>query len=134
MDAARFDALTRFLTRRLSRRRMLPGMAAVLGFGLAGASFGGTRAEKPEPCPFVYYTTENRRFRGYGYADFASPCTQCETSRDCDTPFPHCLRDYTSLISGKRWDFVKTCGEYAKGVCGLVDACVPEEAEQGLAQ
>ena len=113
---------------------MLPGMAAVLGFSFAGASLGRTRAEKLEPCRFVYYTTEARRFRGYGYADFPSPCVPCETSRDCETPFPHCLRDYTSLISGTRYDFVRTCGTYEIGVCGRVNACVPDVAQEGLAR
>lgn len=113
---------------------MLPGTAAVLGFGFAGASLGRTRAEKLDQCRFVYYTTEARRFRGYGYADFPSPCTPCETSRDCETPFPHCLRDYTVLDSGTRYDFVRACGAYEIGVCGRVDACVPDVAQQGLAR
>ena len=135
MNSTRFDTLTRFLAGRSSRRRMLPGMAAVLGFGFVGASPGPTRAEKLEPCRFVYYTTENRRFRGYGYADFASPCAQCATSRDCETTdFPHCLRDYTSLATGMRYDFTWTCGEYPIGVCGRVNACVPDAAQAGLAR
>jgi hypothetical protein len=135
MDAARFDAITRYLSRRFSRRRMLPGIAAVLGVGLAGAGPGPTRAEKPEPCPFVYYTTTRRRVHGYGYADFASPCAPCATGRDCEsTDFPHCLRDYIRPASGTRFDFVRTCGPYEIGVCGRVNACVPGVAQAGLAR
>jgi hypothetical protein len=135
MDAARFDTLTRFLTERSSRRRVLPIIAAVLGLGFANSSFGRTRAAKLEPCKFEYYTTENRRVRGYGYADLPSPCAQCATSRDCETAaFPLCLRDYTSLTSGTRYDFTRACGAYPKGVCGGVNACAPEVAQAGISR
>src|SRR5262245_8479906 len=108
MDADRFDALSRFLTRRMSRHRVL-GTAAILGFCIAVASKGRTRARKPdEHCRYVYYSTEGMRFRGYGYAEFPSPCVQCETSRDCESnAFPYCLRDYISLVSGARYDFTR---------------------------
>ena len=135
MDAARFDTLTRFLTGPSSRRRMLRGLAAALGLGLANANPGLTGAEKPKPCQFEYRTTEARRVRGYGYADFPSPCAQCATSRDCVTAaFPHCLRDYTSLTSGTRYDLTRACGAYLKGVCGRVNACAPEVAQAGIAR
>jgi hypothetical protein len=135
MDADRFDTLTRFLTRPSSRRRMLRGVAAILGFGFASARPGLTRADQPEPCKFEYRTIEGRRVRGYGYADFPSSCTQCATSRDCVTAeFPLCLRDYISLKSGTRWDFTKACGAYSQGVCGRVNACAPEVAQAGISR
>lgn len=135
MDADLFDTLTRFLTGPSSRRRMLRGVAALLGLGIAGALPGPTSADQPESCRFKYLTIEGRRVRGYGYVDFAGSCTQCETSRDCDTvAFPHCLRDYVSLTSGRRYDFTRACGDYPKGVCGRVNACAPEVAQAGLSR
>ena len=133
MDPAAFDTLVRSFSVPGTRRRMLQGMAAVLGVGLAGASHDRTHAEKLAPCRFTYYTAEGRRIRGYGYADFPSTCAQCQTSRDCDaTDFPLCLTDYTSLTSGASWNFARSCGTYTKGVCGLVHACAPDQAQQGM--
>jgi hypothetical protein len=134
MDADLFDTLTRFLTGPSSRRRMLRGAAAILGFGFTTARPGLTRAGQPEPCKFEYRTIEGRRVRGYGYADFPSSCTLCARSRDCGAAFPHCLQEYTSLTSGTRWDFTRTCGAYPQGVCGRVNACAPEVAQAGIAR
>ena len=135
MDADLLDILTRFLTGPSSRRRMLRGVAAILGFGFASARPGLTRADQPEPCKFEYLTIEGRRVRGYGYAEFASPCAQCATSRDCVTAaFPLCLRDYISLTTGMRYDFTRACGAYPQGVCGRVNACVPEVAQAGISR